>query len=266
MKNVDQRIIDRVQEHYDIVKSSGYEIFAIFLRGSQNYQLDNEESDVDTVAVIFPNIEDIINAKSPVSTTKIIENDEHIEIKDIREFFNLLLKQNPSYLECLCTDYFKTTDEYLEDVNKLRANANDIAHITPSSFLAAACGISYSFVEKLRATPTNKTSDTICRKSLSNVMRLSSQVKQYVEGKSFAQCLIPEDLEFVRDIKFGDYPITSDSTILMLAESYDRIARELASYHVINIDKNIKSGDKISEFLMSLKCNIIKKYLKKAII
>ena len=86
----DEKIMKRVKEHYDEACSLGKEVVAIFLQGSQNYNLDEYSdeymSDIDTKCIILPTLNDIVSGKSPYSSTHICNNNEHIDIKDIRVY------------------------------------------------------------------------------------------------------------------------------------------------------------------------------------
>lgn len=55
----------------------------VALQGSQNYNLEYEESDVDTKAIIVPTLEDIVKNKKSVSYTHVRDNDEHVDVKDV---------------------------------------------------------------------------------------------------------------------------------------------------------------------------------------
>ena len=95
-------VMDRLREHYEEAKLHFPEdrIVGIFLQGSQNYGLDTEFSDVDTKLVVVPTFEQLaMNAPSPVSTTHIRANDEHIDFKDVRLMLQLFKKQNMNFLE-----------------------------------------------------------------------------------------------------------------------------------------------------------------------
>ena len=74
----------RVNEHYGEVISLGYNVVGVFLSGSQNYNLQYEDSDVDTKAILLPSFEDFCLNRAPISTTHICKNNEHIDLKDIR--------------------------------------------------------------------------------------------------------------------------------------------------------------------------------------
>lgn len=118
----DERIRKRMLEHYDYIKDK-FEVVALFLQGSQNYGLDvySEEymSDIDTKAIVLPSFDDFILGKEPVSHTIVLENEEHIDVKDIRVMFNMFKKANISYIELLYTDYFIINEKYKDIVKNL---------------------------------------------------------------------------------------------------------------------------------------------------
>ena len=108
-------IFKRLQEDFDTVelmgKNQGFTCIGVFLRGSQNYNLDDEQSDIDSLAVVLPNLDNLIKGYKP-SIEHHNEDDSHIDIKDIRYFFDSLKKQNPSYLEMMHTEYYVLNDNW----------------------------------------------------------------------------------------------------------------------------------------------------------
>ena len=78
-----------IKTHYDAVceRYSEDNVFFVFLYGSQNYGIDTQDSDVDTKAVILPRFEEFVLNKDALSTTHILSNNEHIDLKDIRLMF-----------------------------------------------------------------------------------------------------------------------------------------------------------------------------------
>lgn len=118
----EEKIMNRLQEHYDYIKND-YEVVGLFLQGSQNYGLDiyTEEymSDIDSKAIVLPSFDRFILSREPVSKTIVLENNEHIDIKDIRVMFDMYKKANISYLELLFTDFKIINPKYKEIVNKL---------------------------------------------------------------------------------------------------------------------------------------------------
>ena len=109
-----------------------YEYIMIAAQGSQNYNLDLQSdeysSDIDTVAIVIPsNLEDIIDNKR-ISETLILDNNEHIDIKDIRLINELFLKQNIKYLEILFTQFRIINPLFKDIICKFLRSKEDIAH------------------------------------------------------------------------------------------------------------------------------------------
>ena len=90
--------MDRKQEIFKELKRRmnylqddlGYEVLFIALQGSQNYNMaiymPDYKSDIDCMAVVLPSFDDFVGNKPAVSTTLVLDNNEHINIKDIRIF------------------------------------------------------------------------------------------------------------------------------------------------------------------------------------
>ena len=112
-----ERIFKRLREDFDTVelmgKNKGFTCIGVFLRGSQNYNLDDEYSDIDSLAIVLPNLDNLIKGYKP-SIEHHNADDSHIDIKDIRYFFDSLKKQNPSYLEMMSTEYYVLDDNWKE--------------------------------------------------------------------------------------------------------------------------------------------------------
>ena len=94
--HTDEWINERVREHYEEVLTMfpADRIVGIFYQGSANYGLDYEKSDVDTKCILVPTFKDIVFNHKPISTTHIRENEEHIDLKDVRLYINCFEKQN----------------------------------------------------------------------------------------------------------------------------------------------------------------------------
>lgn len=108
--------IFKTLSHYkDVLEEQGYTVLYIGLYGSQNYNLDDEQSDVDCKAIILPTLHDIIFRKT---TSKVIECENgSIDVKDLITFYNVIKKGNFSYIEAIDTEY-SIGDKYLKDLFK----------------------------------------------------------------------------------------------------------------------------------------------------
>ena len=62
-------VMTRVHEHYEVAKSIFPEdlIIGVFLYGSQNYNMGDEQSDVDTKVLVVPSLADVVCARRPVA-------------------------------------------------------------------------------------------------------------------------------------------------------------------------------------------------------
>ena len=103
----DEWIMKQLWRHYNEALKLYPEdrIVGVFCQGSQNYGLDFEGSDIDTKCIITPTFEEIAMNKKPVSTTHVLDNNEHLDAKDIRLYIQTFKKQNLNFLEILFTPY-----------------------------------------------------------------------------------------------------------------------------------------------------------------
>lgn len=110
-------IQERVNDHYKYAVSKyGEHILGVFLYGSQNYNIDTEDSDIDTKAIYIPTLDEIAAGAAPISKELTVgDTGGHIEIKDIRLMCQMWKKQNMNFLEILYTKYFVLNPKY-EDI------------------------------------------------------------------------------------------------------------------------------------------------------
>lgn len=260
--NREQRIIKRVKEHYCYLLSKGYEIVFLALQGSQNYGLDvyDEEymSDVDTKAVVLPSFEDFVYNRQPVSTTIVLENNEHIDVKDIRVMFDTYKKQNVNFIETLFTKFKIINSKYMDLVEPLFENREEIAHINVNQALRCMAGMS---MEKLKAMehPYPTIVDKIEKygydpKQLHHIFRMNDFIRKYAKGKSYEECLIPDNKEFLIDIKKGCYSLEEARELAKSKDENTKLIKEenIISEDIIN-QKGIEILDKVKYDLLKAK-------------
>ena len=216
MMTRDERIMKRVREHYEEACSLGKEVVAIFLQGSQNYRLDEYSdeymSDIDTKCIILPTLDDIVNSKSPYSSTHVCANNEHIDIKDIRVMFEMFKKQNNAYVELLFTKYYYINPKYEKLVMELKMLAESISRMHPNQALRCMAGTS---AEKYKALehPYPNTMEKINKfgydpKQLHHILRLNDFMKRFIAGESYENCLVPKHIGYLMKVKKGFYDLT----------------------------------------------------------
>lgn len=154
MKSNEHYIMERVSQHHqaawDYIEKKGGYIIGTFLHGSQNYNLDTEESDIDTVSIYVPTV-DFAIVNSPKNHQLIMEDgsNEHCTIKDIRNYINELLKSNPNAIELLYTKYsFYTTPLDYYNFKYFINNREKFLKYNPSSFFDAADGLAYNYLKR----------------------------------------------------------------------------------------------------------------------
>ena len=134
---------ERVREHWEDAKKLYPEdrIVCLCLQGSQNYYLADAESDVDTKLLLVPTLDEIIFNKKPVSTTHVRENDEHIDAKDIRLYWQCFRKGNPNFVEVLFTDYYIVNSMYADLWEEMRSKRELVARVNPLVAAKAMMGM-----------------------------------------------------------------------------------------------------------------------------
>ena len=272
-KERDDYINKQVKRHYEEFKKAypDKELFALCLQGSQNYDLDmytdEYKSDIDTKAIVIPSFEEIVLNKKPISTTHILSNNEHIDIKDIRLMFDNFKKQNINFLEILFTDFGIFNKKYEDEWNYLLKNRELIAHYNTNQALRCMAGMS---MEKKKALthpyPTLK--DKIEKygydgKQLHHIIRMYNFITAYALNVSFKECLtffIPGQKEEMMKAKLNQYSLEE---AIKMAEHYDFFTKYIK-------DISLKEKDEINqealEVLNKIQYDVIKKKLKEEVI
>lgn len=263
-----QYIKEQVLRHYNYIKDK-YDVLYLALQGSQNYGLDvydkDYKSDVDTKAIILPSFEDIVYNRQPVSKTIVLDNDEHIDVKDIRVMFENFKKQNVNFLEILFTEFYILNEEYSGYIYNLRDSAEQIARLNINQALRCMAGMSK---EKLKALkhPYPATMNKIEKygydpKQLHHILRMNDFIKKYgIQNKKFKDCLIPDNKDYLIQIKKG---LLSEQDATMIAENVDKDTYNIKEELVVEQDIINKTA---IDILNEIKYNILKQKFKKELL
>lgn len=119
-----EEIFKTLSSYKKKLEEQGYNVIYIGLYGSQNYNVDDELSDIDAKAIILPSLHDIIFRKI---TSKTIECENgSIDVKDLITFYDVIKKGNFSYIESIDTEY-SIGDKYIKNLFKqFRPNLKSI--------------------------------------------------------------------------------------------------------------------------------------------
>lgn len=202
-----KKIYARMAEHLVPVMKSGMEWVGLFLQGSQNYDLDYEGSDIDTKVIVLPSFTDFVLNRRPVSTTHIMENNEHLDFKDIRLMFDCIKKQNVNFVEILFTRYMILNPKYEDLFQSVLDAREDIARY--NNYAGVNCLVGMA-LEKQKAMehPYPATMDKIERfgydpKQLHHALRMREFMTRYLAGVPYEDCLISAQHDYLMDVKRG---------------------------------------------------------------
>lgn len=269
--NRKEKIMARLQQHYDYLIQQGHEVVALMLQGSQNYDLDiytdDYTSDIDTKAIVIPSFDDFVYNKKAFSHTYILDNNEHIDVKDIRVMFDMFKKENISYIELLYTEYKIINPDYYDIINSLLENKEHIVNINRNQFLRCIAGMA---MEKRKALthPYPTIIDKINKfgydpKQLHHLARLREFIQRFTNGEPIAECYKTKEKEYLLNLKLGK---KSDGSQLDLEEAEimaDKFNKEIKFIK----DENCTEKDIVNSFgialLNEVQYEILKKKFKK---
>jgi predicted nucleotidyltransferase len=234
----------------------------IGLYGSQNYNLDYEDSDFDFKAIIVPSLNDIILNKKPVSTTVEIE-DGLCDVKDLRTMMNCWKKQNVNFVELLFSKAMWIHPEYKDSFQPLLDNKEKIVHYDEKHAINCIKGMT---VEKYHALFKPYPSQIYeiekhgyAAKQLSHILRLKDLLEKYVSKKSYSECLTSDPLTRDILIKIKNY------TYIICPEQVEHLA--LAAMDSINkIAEDFEPApieERTGQIMDAVTSDIIRKALKK---
>ena len=189
------------------------------LHGSQNYELDLPSSDVDTKLFIAPTWEEVIYCRQPLSKT-INGPYGDINVTDIRLYIgNNLKKQNFNFLECLFTIYSCVNPDYADLWNELIEHREKIAHSDPAAAVRTMMGQVNNQYGRWNRFDNKKT--------LYHMARIHDAIKRYQEGCLFLDTLIPENADWIMDVRLGK--IDEEAMAIFFKSLYEDAYRLAAS-------------------------------------
>lgn len=161
----------------EFLESKGHIVHYVAVYGSQNYNLDTENSDVDYKAIIIPTLDQIIANSKPFSTSYEFDG-WLIDCKDIRAYVESAVKCNINFIEIL------NTDLYIGD-NTIQRFFFPLQEQLGQLFLRACYGMMLEKVEALRH-PYPSTISKIEKfwydpKQLHHILRLKILMQRFSE-------------------------------------------------------------------------------------
>jgi predicted nucleotidyltransferase len=193
------KLINCLSEQKEILEKQGYSVAYICIYGSQNYGLDinsdEYKSDIDMKAVIVPTLDDLIRSSKPVS--KVIETKwGQCDIKDIRSYFQTLLKANPTYIETLFTNYYLIDPKFLKEFSEIFKLKDGLVKTLSAQLIRSMYGMMCE-KEKALCHPYPTTAHKIEKfgydgKQAHHILRLWIMMQDYFESQlPLGQCIYP---------------------------------------------------------------------------
>ena len=260
---ISQKMKEHLQEAKETLKDRPIVVLAC--QGSQNYGLDYEDSDFDTKCITVPTFKEIALNKKALSTTHIRENNEHIDLKDIRLYIQTFRKQNLNFLEILFTPYYvcpmNNFTNFYNEWGKLIDNREKIAHMNPLRGFSSMKGIA---AEKYHALEHHYPSRMHMiekfgydPKQLHHLLRIDEFMKRFYNGESYEDCLISDYPDYLIDIKKGLFDLNkardiANTTMTEIENLYNKAKNTL----------NNKEDKEMVELLEDVSYNIMKRSIQ----
>ena len=89
------KIMKTLMSYKEALEKDGYNVLYIVLYVSQNYNVDDDKSDIDAKVIVLPTIDDIVFRKT---TSFVKEFDTGAcDVKDLITYYNIVKKGNFSF-------------------------------------------------------------------------------------------------------------------------------------------------------------------------
>lgn len=259
------RIINRLHNHLDYFKEKNqYNWFFISLVGSQNYNLDDELSDIDSKLWVFPSYETIYKGTRLINYIEEISiGDDKCEIKDFRLLFENLKKQNINFVETLFSKYCIVNPFYATYFYELQDYREVIGFYDTPRFLQTMLGQMETRYKKIQSEEVSIEKKA---KHLYQILRIEEFVKRFFNGEKYEDCLVSKQREALLIVKRNKENFSLSGIKDLARTSIDYTKEDINSYlkrldlTLINIEK-----EKMDIFFNNLTKQMMTQYLKKVL-
>lgn len=268
MYKTDNDIQIRLHEHaLYAINTYNKDWFVLCLQGSQNYGIADEDSDIDSKMLLIPSLEDIVLNKKTIShTLEMPDNQEHVDCKDVRDYFKIFRKSNINFVEILFTDYWIVNHKYADLWLELRRRNEELARINPYAAVSCMKGMASEkyhalcheypsrmpWIEKYGYDP----------KQLSHLMRICHFLKQYIDGEPYKNCIYPKSKayrNFLLKYKRNGNGLTKEQAEKLANETMEDIIKRADNFRAIHENKN---DEELDNFLNDILYRLISRALK----
>ena len=241
-----EQIMKRVALHYNYaIKHYGVDnVLGVFLYGSQNYNCDNENADVDTKCILVPGLYHLAIKPYETKHLHIPRNDEEYEVCECMTIMHMVSnwkKQNPNFLEVMFTPYCIINSDYKELWEDFVGTyREDIARYDVRT---GVLSIAHQAIHTIKQNPMDG-------KKIGNGIRLMHLLCAYDFGVDYAHCLVPleDDAAKIKRLKAGDEEVLPHyaETLISFFEFYIKLYKEKE----IAQDKSIEH--RLNDFILNV--------------
>ena len=190
------KIRERLNRHYEeAVKKYGEDaVLGVFLYGSQNYNTDTPESDVDTKCILIPDLYHL--ACKPYEVKHLDVDGEICECMSVQHMVANWKKQNINFLEILFTPYYKLNLKYYDVWEYLVDEDLDTA-LAEYDIKKAILSMAHQALHTYKQDPNDFKKQMNMTRICASLHRLTSLLMDYWECISFEEDVAEE----LRDIR-----------------------------------------------------------------
>lgn len=268
------RVRKRLKEHLDeaLQNPKIHDWFMIAVNGSYNYNMDTQQSDIDSKLLVIPSLEQLVSDKSLNYLHCMSDNGEYVEVKDIRHYFTTMLKQNINFVETLYAQVWIVNPIYMRLFHYLFEMRDVISGCNPIATIHCVQGTAHQKYKQMLESSPSRMVDIekygYDRKSFHHLMRCCLFGIRYMQGISYQECLLNNEMPSVRqniiDIK---YDVRRKEKVVSLAiDSLDLLDQQVEKYldRIKPYEKELSAlATDVRDFLNSLVFQIIKQSIVK---
>lgn len=199
-------ILETLQHYKSHIEAQGFSVYAILLKGSQNYNLSDEDSDIDANAILIPTIAQLRNKVNPKFTFETGE----VTCHDIYSFAEIVAKGNPQWIEVCHTEF------------KLGGDLSMFKHfeVNPSALKGMVMEKVVAFDKLYPARAKYIDQFGYDPKQLHHIIRLYDVLNLGVKVHKY----FGESRDFMLDIKRGRLPATKEEAFLLRDEYVTKLS------------------------------------------
>lgn len=221
------KIMSRIKKDYATVQDYGeglFEIFGTFLIGSQNYGLDIETSDIDTITLVIPSIKRVATVGNRFDNT-INYKDGILKIRSISDFLcSDIPKCCCTTVEILATKYYYINQKYEKIWKYLTDKVDQIGYMDISKALITNRGYMNSM--HARAEKNLRNDEITARKMYAHYFRANDWLLRFMNIEPYCSLFIPDDAtrQFILGVRNGHVSIGDiKREILKIEEFYKKL-------------------------------------------